>query len=126
MPKFGQKKSLETLLFNKLTLLILVIIALFLTQSVYERYQVERDMADRREVVEAEYAALEERRASLVEQVEYLEGDSGRESEIRQNFDVAREGEQVVIIVEDEALPVEANVGIDPLVAPSEPWYKFW
>ena len=54
--------------------------------------------------------------------MEYLSGERGIEEEIRKHFDVAKEGEQVVIIVdkeEEELTPTE-------LIEEVKPWYQFW
>ncbi len=127
MKKFGQKNTFSSVIFSKFTLILLIIVALYFATSVYERYRVERDMADRRASVEMQYEDLEARKAALTDRVDYLKGDSGIESEIRKNFDVAKEGEQVVIIVDDEpGQEVVFSEGIEPTVAPDKPWWRFW
>ncbi len=127
MARFGKKNTLQSVVFSKFTLILLVIFSLYFSFSVFERYQVERDMADRRASVEAQVADLEARKAALAERVEFLQGESGIESEIRRNFDVAKEGEQVVIIVDDdqggEAVFTE---GAAVSVSDGKPWYQFW
>lgn len=127
MPKFGRKNTFESIIFSKLTLVVLLVISLFTAHSVYERWQVERDMAARRESIELQYQDLENRKAALEEKVDYLQGETGVESEIRRNFDVAREGEQVVIIVdEEEGQTVSLQPGLAPEVDDGKPWYQFW
>lgn len=71
--------------------------------SVYERYSIERGAAERRLDAERELQALRAQKAELEKKVEYLNADHGIEAEIRQHFDVARAGEQVVIIVDGES-----------------------
>ncbi len=122
MPKFGRKKSLSDHLYSKPVIAVLVVITGFLAVSVFERYQVEREMSARRITAEAEYQALLEREASLKEQVEYLSGERGIEEEIRKHFDVAREGEQVIILLgEDE--PSASEISPEPT---RKKWYQFW
>lgn len=90
---------------------------------VYQRYTIEQEMVERREEAEAHLKELESRRADLEKKVEYLSNERGIEAEMRRNFDVARPGEQVVIILDEEKKPE-----IEPLPKTSEeePWYKFW
>ena len=88
-------------MYSRITLAVLLLISLFLMFSVYERYVIEREMAERRRDAEAELTELSARKAELEEKVEYLGNEEGIEAEIRMHFDVAREGEQVVIIVDD-------------------------
>lgn len=126
MARFGSKTGFTGLLFSKLTLIILLILCVYLAYSVYERFTVERTMSERLDSTQEEYTELEERRDTLLEKVDYLEGDSGIETEIRKHFDVAKEGEQVVIIVdEEEAEDAEFVNGYGP-EAEDDPWYKFW
>lgn len=127
MARFGSKSGLKDLFFSKAMFAILLILSLYLAYSVYERYTVERKMADRLDAAQAEYRELEDRKETLLEKVDYLEGESGIEMEIRKHFDVAKEDEQVVIIVDEETETGEAEFvnGHEP-PAEEEPWYKFW
>lgn len=127
MARFGSKTGFTGLLFSKLTFIILLLLCAYLAYSVYERYMVERTMSERLNSTQEEYAELEDRRDTLLEKVQYLEDDSGIETEIRKHFDVAKEGEQVVIIVDDEEEAEKAEFvnGSAPEVD-DDPWYKFW
>jgi cell division protein FtsB len=127
MTRFGRKANLTTLFFSKFTLVIVILVSLYLSVSVYKRYTVEREMSGRRSDAENEYRELEARRDTLLDKVEYLRADSGIESEIRKHFDVAREGEQVVIILDDaEGEGVAFTEGTAPSVASTKKWYQFW
>ncbi|MEX0917859.1 MAG: septum formation initiator family protein [Candidatus Paceibacterota bacterium] len=103
MPLGREKGTFSTILYSRITIAVILAVSLFLMFSVYERYVIEREMAERREEVEAERAALIIRKAELEKKVEYLSNEAGVEAEIRKHFDVAREGEQVVIIVDGES-----------------------
>lgn len=99
-----RKKGLwQVVLHSRLTLLVLLILSLAISFAVHDRYVIEREMANRREAKEMQLQTMEKRRNELKERVEYLKGDQGIESEIRRYFDVALEGEKVVVLVgEDE------------------------
>jgi cell division protein FtsB len=123
MLQFYQKRSLRGWLHSPLALGILGIIILFMISVVYQRYSIETDMAARKAEAETHLKELEDRRAELEKKVEYLSNERGIEAEMRRNFDVARPGEQVVIILDDEKKPE-----IEPLskTVEEKPWYKFW
>lgn len=123
MARFGQKKKITEYLYSKPSIAVLIILAGFLSVAVYQRFVVERDMAARQNEVEEERENMLERKAELEERVEYLSGDRGIEEEIRKHFDVAKEGEQVVIIVDKENETTEAST---PSIPEPKPWYKFW
>jgi cell division protein FtsB len=123
MLQFYQKRTLRGWLHSPIMLGILGVIILFMVSVVYQRYTIEQEMVARREEAEAHLKELESRRADLEKKVEYLSNERGIEAEMRRNFDVARPGEQVVIILDEEKKPE-----IEPLQKTTEdkPWYKFW
>ena len=123
MARFGQKKRLTEYLYSKPAIAVLIILAGFLSVAVYQRFSVEREMAARRESVEQERNDLLERKEELEERVEYLSGDRGIEEEIRKHFDVAKEGEKVIIIVDKEEDEPKTT---QPLPVETKPWYQFW
>lgn len=111
MPLTREKRIWPRILHSRITLAIILALCVFLAMSVYERYMIEREMAERRSEAEDELQELQERKRELEEKVDYLSADHGIEAEIRKHFDVAREGEQVVIIVdgEEQAAAVAAS-----------------
>jgi cell division protein FtsB len=94
--------------------------------SAFGRYQTAVEMGERRLIIEQEAAALEARRDDLMKQVEYLSDDRGIEAEIRRQFDVAREGEKVVVIVESEAEEAPLTIPVDSTSTTEKRWYEFW
>ena len=124
MKDFKRKKLVKNILFSYATLLLLAVFIVLMGTSVFERFTVEREMSARRVEAEQELKKLKMRAAALESQVEYLEDDRGMEAEIRGRFDVVKEGEQVVIILDDES-EKQATVTQEEVVE-DEPWYKFW
>ena len=122
--KLGSKPKQQKTIFIRLMSVILLVCCALLLMSVYKRYQIEQEMADRRAVLEAERAALLERKDELEAEVSYLQDERSVEAEIRQSFDVAKEGEQVVVILDGSDDQVE-NLEEEPVEEPA-PWYIFW
>lgn len=120
---FGNHRKQWTWWHSWPVIFLLVLLVLVLTFSVLERYRVEREMAARAAAARAEFEALQTRKAELEERVQYLRGPRGVEEEIRQNFDVAKPGEQVVIITGER--PPESSTTTVPVSKPT-PWYYFW
>ena len=122
MARFGKKKNLTDYLYTKPAVFLLLIITVFLSTAVYQRFLIERKTAELQQEMEQERVELLERKALLEEKVEYLSGERGIEEEIRKHFDVAKEGEKVIILVGNEqiAAPVSAPV------VEETPWYIFW
>jgi cell division protein FtsB len=122
---FHQKRKLRAILESRITWVVLLILTALMSVSAYDRYRIARDMAERRDVVERELDALYERKAELEKDVQYLNGERGIEAEMRRQFDVAKEGEQIVIIVEDDEKAEPTEIAT---TSPKEerPWYRFW
>lgn len=99
---FYEKRKIRSLLYSKIVIAGILLLALWLGISTHERFVVEREMYERRTVKEVELEMLNERAADLKEKVEHLENNRGIEEELRNRFDVAKEGEQVIVIVDDD------------------------
>ena len=121
---FHQKRKLKTVFGSRVTQGVILVVAFFILLSAYNRYLIAREMAERRASVESEISTLEERREILETQVQYLSNERGIESEMRRQFDIAREGEQVVIILEDENA-AEAEIATTTNQK-ERAWYRFW
>jgi hypothetical protein len=126
---FHEKRKIRSWLYSKVTVGLLFALAVFIAFQAYERFVVERAMALRTAEREAERAALEARATLLAEKVETLSAERGQEAEIRERFNVAREGEKVVILLRDEAPGTTAPPASPPPPPVPAPWYavfKFW
>jgi hypothetical protein len=56
-----------------------------------------------------------------------LSSERGIEAEMRRQFDVALEGEQVVVIVNDESNIMEGeSVSSSTVKGDGHKWYQFW
>jgi len=120
---FQQKRKLRTWFESRTLWVILGIATVFIAVHAYDRYLIALDMKQRHQAIQMELAELSARKAALESEVEYLSGERGIEAEMRRQFDIARAGEQVVIIVEEEvpAVPSQATS-----TEPDKPWYQFW
>ncbi len=120
--QFGKQNALSHLWYSWPVIVALSAIFLLLAVSVFERYQVEREMAARAVAAARELETLQKREAELNTRVSYLEGERGVEEELRKNFDVAKAGEQVVILTGEPPAPPSPP----PLEETPRRWYQFW
>lgn len=104
---FHEKRRFRRFLYSKVTLIILGLIVIWLSFVVFDMYKKERDTgiksAEQKEILNE----LEEREAALQEEIDRLSTQKGIEAEIRSKFEVGKEGEGVIIIVDN---PEEENV----------------
>ncbi|USN87619.1 MAG: septum formation initiator family protein [Candidatus Nomurabacteria bacterium] len=124
---FHQKRKFRTVLNSRVTQVFIFLAAILILWSAYDRYLIAKEMSEKRLAVEKELSDLKDRKDNLEKEVEYLSSERGIEAEMRRQFDVAREGEQVVIIMDDDTATT-----VRPLSSTStdqdnnRPWYKFW
>jgi len=126
MLNFYQKHSWRTVLYSPITLTFLVMISLYLAYVTYNRYVIEQEMSARQLDAEKELKTLEQRRDTLQKKVDYLSNDRGIEAEMRRNFDVAREGEKVVVILDDVQATSQIKALLSTIPTTTRAWYKFW
>ncbi len=99
---FHEKRKLRQLLYSKVTYIILFIIVLLLANSVWNIYFKHRDTRLERKKLEREIATLEVQEAQLRAEIERLSTPQGVEEEIRSKFEVSKDGESVMVIVNPE------------------------
>ncbi len=122
---FYQRRKLKTILEAPYTRVILLLLVLLMGWSAYTRWAISSDMATRRLEAERELNHLKQQKDGLEKQVQYLKDDRGIEAEMRRQFDVALNNEQVVVIVEPES--DETNTATSTYQVIEEPaWYEFW
>lgn len=90
-------------MYSKATLILLLVIVAMLGNAVfnmYGRYQEAKIRADR---ARAEIATLELRKKELSEDLARLGTPRGTEEELRKRFNVAADGEEVIVVVNKRA-----------------------
>ena len=120
--QFGQKNTIRQVWYSWPAIILLLLLCVLLLRSVYARFVAERHMASEQAAAVSEQTRLENHKRELEKQVRYMTGKRGVEEEIRRNFDVARKGEQVVILTGD--VPVAATT--TATTTPTHPWWQFW
>lgn len=97
---FYERRKIKQWLYSWPFLIILIFISVLLIRGVSEVYQQERitrvNKNQRIEYLEE----LENREDALQKEIDRLNTGRGVEEEIRQKFEVAKEGEEVIVIVE--------------------------
>ena len=78
----------------------LLVIAVFLAGATWEIRQKERLAWREREYARGHYEEVSTRHEALVERLENLSTERGMEEELRKRFPVAREGEEVVVLID--------------------------
>ena len=120
---FHEKRKIKSVLYSKPVFVLLVLLAILLSSAVYDRYLVAKETEKKLEEKEQDLKSLELRAEALEAKVEYLDDERGIEEELRNRFDVAKEDEQVVIILEDKDHETENDEGA-VFVEPSDGFFQ--
>lgn len=131
---FHEKRKIKSFLYSKPVIFGLFFIALVMSVTVYDRYVVAKEMEGKLEAKRTELAHLKQRAEVLDAKVKYLEDERGIEEELRNRFDVAREGEQVVVLIDPkkadlkEASSVPSKEVSEHEVSEKSFWdyFRFW
>lgn len=81
---------------------VLLVLALILGRGTWGLYQKNARAEERRDVALLELHEVEDRKQGLELELAHIKTTSGIEAELRHKFDVAREGEHLLVIVDKE------------------------
>lgn len=87
---------------SKPALILLAIVVLMFSWNVLRQVGKLRETHKNKEVQEAKVQDLEKRKARLSFEIEKLDTNAGREEIIRENFGLVKEGEKLIVIVENK------------------------
>ncbi len=99
----------KKLLFSYPTLFLLILLVALLFRSVYLAYLRERATAKLLSERRNELNQVETRVAAVAERVRQLNTPRGVEEEVRSRFQVAKPGEKVIVIVDQDATSTAAS-----------------
>lgn len=101
----NRKRQIRKLLYSRPMVFILLLAVLWVGKAAWGVYLKERDSRQKLGHTMEELAALKTRQVSLQEKIDRFKTEQGVEAEIREQFPVAKPGERMVVIVEDQATP---------------------
>jgi len=102
MLDFQKKKKIRKILYSPFVLIILFIITLLISSGVVSVYKKAKLSEENLEREKRELERLAVREKTLTSSINYLKTDQGIEDEIRTKFRAVREGEKVVVIIDNQ------------------------
>lgn len=106
-------------------LALLGIVILIFTGSVLRFWNKMAETSRNKEIVADKVLALKEQQETLLADLEELATDRGKEEFVRENFGLAKEGEEVIIIVADKSPTPEPRPGaLRGFLSFFENWFK--
>ena len=110
MKDFKRKRKIRKLLYSKGVIAALLVLLVLLGKATWSVYSKEKESRRNLGRVENELAALQAREKSLRSDIEYLQTPEGVETEIREQFQVAKPGERMVVLVDEHKGEPEEKV----------------
>ncbi|MFC1614938.1 septum formation initiator family protein [Patescibacteria group bacterium] len=101
MKKFIPKHRWQNVVFSKAALVLLFIVILFAGNAAWNMYQKYRESKELKDRALTQLHELENRKQNLTENIEKLETERGIEEELRKRFGIVKEGEEVVIVIDN-------------------------
>lgn len=99
--EFQEQRRIRKLLHSRYALVILIILMLLSARAVwgiYVKYEKSRAITEK---ARADLAQLEERQRNLALSIEGLKTEEGKERELRDRFGVVKEGETLVVLIDN-------------------------
>lgn len=102
MKEFKKDKNNNKFYHSPIFLFVLFLFLLLLVYKVFGLIKKEKESAKNRDLILAQIEDLKKREYNLSNEIEKLETEEGVEKLIREKYQVAKEGEKMVIIVEED------------------------
>src|SRR5882724_2387937 len=102
MEDVRKKRKAKTRLYNKVRLIVLAIIAIFLLTSTWRVYQKNRESRLNLAAAETQLTTLQDKQEKLTSDYAKIQTAQGKDEEIRKKFSVTKDGEQIAVIVDDK------------------------
>ena len=100
------------MIYSRLSLVVLIILIIFTLKGVWNIYLKYNESAENRQNIEEHLADVSLREGFLTSEIARLKTKEGIEREIREKFNVKKEGEEVAVIVTpDEKTGAVVNSG---------------
>lgn len=123
MALFSQRHDPVRLLQRRIFLVILLLLVAVAVRGVWGVYQKEQESRQLRQEAELQLADLKAREASLRADISELKSDRGMEAVLRQEYELAREGEGLIVIVEPNTPSPEPESRTRQWLHKAFPWW---
>ena len=116
MRNFQQKRMWRDVMQSKPVLILLGILILFFTWSVLGFWNKMGETTKNKKIAEDRVALLKQQKEKLLSDINSLNTVEGKEKLFRENYGLAKEGENLTVVVEDK----------NPPLAPTKSSSGFW
>lgn len=127
MLEFQEKKKIRRIAYSRPILAVLVIFLIIFANAAYGMYNKYMETGENSDIALREKAGMKAKQTELESRLEQLKTDRGVEEEIRKKFRVVKEGEGVIIVVDNKISDKTAtttNGGFVPIFDIIKGWFS--
>ena len=124
MRNFQQKRGLRNIIYSRPVLVFLGILVIFFAWGVVGFMGKMEITRENRKIAENTIAELEDKKEKLSSDISKLKTEDGVEESIRDKFGLVKEGENMIVVVEDKNLPVVEDVPSKGFFTFLKNWFK--
>jgi len=97
-----KRENKNKIWFSPVFLLLFFCFVVFFAYNIFGLIKKEREISHRKDLILDEIKELKERELTLTENIKNLETEKGKEAVIRDKYQVVKQGEKMVVIVDRE------------------------
>jgi cell division protein FtsB len=105
MRQFEKRRKIRQFIYSKLVILVLIFFIVLIAKGTWGVYQKSKISLERRDLAMIELQEVNERKSDLEQDIARLESRVGIEEELRTRYSLSKDGEQVVIIIDEDPQP---------------------
>lgn len=103
MREFKQRQKIKSRIYSKYTIALLVAILILLLNGTWGIFRKMNESKVKLEASQDKYESVKKRHEALDSQIKHLGTETGLEEEIRTRYNLSREGENVIVLVDNES-----------------------
>lgn len=113
MIPFQEREKARKIMYSKVSLLILFVVLIIVGRGAWSAHKKAETARSERNIALRHITQLETRNADMLASLEHFKNDSGIEEEMRQKYTVARPGEEIVVVVDDDVKKGKNSEAVD-------------
>ncbi|MFA6324747.1 MAG: septum formation initiator family protein [Candidatus Paceibacterota bacterium] len=124
MRNFQEKNKFKKVVQSKIFLIIFGILIIFFTYNVFNLIIKMQDTIKNRKIVENKIKDLEKQKMELLINIDKLKTDKGIEENIREKFGLGKEGEGMIVVVDEKKENEEKEENSNSFFSRIINWFK--
>ncbi len=102
MDRFDRRRQFRAIMNSKITLFVLIFLLFIAGRSTWALYGKNQEAAMKKDFFFRENEGIKDRQEFLKKEIHNLKTDEGVEEILRQKFNIKKEGEEVLVVIDDQ------------------------